>query len=239
MTRKFIIVDTETAPLPTCPADGKAHPEASLVYDLGIMVCDRAGKVYVRKSYIIGEVFHDSDLMNSAYYGAKRPQYEAEIATGAHEVVSFYDAWQAVRDLMREHKVREVWAYNVNFDRRALDNTLRTLSAGWQRFFFPYGVTLRDIWDAAGATICATRKFVAFCRAHGFMTPNGNPKTDAETVYRYLVQDNTLTESHTALADCGWEFQILLRVLRRHPKLPTTRGQGWRAASKIAKANPA
>ncbi len=232
--KKFIVLDTETAPTADCPKDGQAHADCSNVYDLGYIVADRKGNIYERHSLLITDIFFNDNMMDSAYYAHKRPIYKNGLGSGEWRSVQFLTAYNEFQECVKRHNVREIWAYNINFDKQTLNRTTRDLSHGWRKWFFPFGVTLRDIWDFAGSTICDTAKYVKWCKANGYMTKTGNPVTNAETVYRYIT-GSEFTEAHTALADCEIELAILGRCLRRKKKSPTTCGQGWRKPAARAK----
>ena len=232
--RKFLVLDTETAPV-VKRKDNEVLPEDMRVYDLGYIVADKTGMTYDKHSIVITDTFYNDKLMNSAYYAEKLPQYRAGIGT-LWEPMSFLAAYKQLRQVIKEHGIKDVWAYNVNFDRRSLNATIDDYSKGFQPWFFPYGVRFRDIWDLAGNTICNTQKYVLWCIEHGFVSEKGNPQTSAEVVYRYLTENADFIEQHTALSDCEIELNIFLRAMARHPKRPKTCGQGWRPVSKLAKA---
>lgn len=230
--KSYIVIDTETAP--TADFDPRHMGETSLVYDCGWLVCD-GSRVLVRRSFIVSETFDNPELMNSAYYARKLPQYRAG-AGKDWQVASFREVVQQFTADCEAFSVRDVWAYNARFDRAALNNTICTYSNGYKPYFFPFGVTVKDIWSAAGDTICNTNKYVLWCIKNGYYKrETGNPSTTAETVYRYLTGNDTFTEAHTALADCEIENYILQRVRKRkqkHNNKPN--GGGWRKASKLA-----
>ena len=48
----YLVVDVETA----------NSTEQALVYDLGFSVCDKQGRVYEQRSYIISDVFFDEKI---------------------------------------------------------------------------------------------------------------------------------------------------------------------------------
>lgn len=233
--KKFIVLDTETAPTADSPKDGNPHAECMNVYDLGWIVTDKAGNIYERRSLIISDTFFNDRLMQSAYYADKRPIYLDGIGTREWEVVSLHTAYDLFCDTVKRYGVREVWAYNANFDKKALNRTIQDCSEGWRKWFFPFTVKICDIWDFAGSTICDTNKYVKWCMENDHMSEKGNPSTSAETVYRYLTGTD-FQEAHTALQDCEIELAILRAALKRKQKKPTTCGQGWRKASKRAKA---
>lgn len=233
MGRNFIVLDTETAPT-VKHADGQAHPETSRVYDLGWIVSDAHGNALEKRSFIIADTFF-KEWMNSAYYAEKLPQYYIGMGT-EWQVVSFLDAWRIFRQDIKNHDVRDIWAFNARFDETALTATIRAFSNGFQGFFFPFKCRIRDIWDYAGSTICNTKKYVKWCMKNGMTTGKGNPRTDAEAIYSYLNGMLDFKERHTALSDCEIELAILTAAKRRKQKARHSKGQGWRDASKIKRS---
>lgn len=230
----YVILDTETAPT-VDHKDNKAHPETSLVYDFGYTIRDCNGCELVGRSFIIAETFTNVRMMNSAYYAEKLPQYHAGMGgtdDSEWRVVSFMEAWQTFKADCKLYDVKTAWAYNAKFDLIALNNTIATYSNGYVRFFLPYKMQLRDIWDYA-SNVTATRKYVSWCVEHGYFTASGNPMTGAEVVYRYLTQDVEFIERHTAYSDACIEWAILSAAKRKHSKTRHSMGQGWRDAAKL------
>ena len=229
MTRKFIVLDCE-ATQEVKTAD--CRPDAALVYDLGWIVTD-GETVFERRSLVISDVYF-SRAMETAYYAKKLPQYVAGLLVGEWEMTNMVKARELFAADCAKYDVREVWAYNCRYDRVALAHTCEVLSNGFVRDFFPTGITIRDIWGAAGSTICATAKYVRWCVENGYVSAKGNPITNAEIVTRYLTGED-FNEAHTALADCEIELAILVKAKKQHKKMDTREGQGWRPAAKIAK----
>lgn len=229
MTRKFIVLDCEaTQEVKT----RECRPDAALVYDLGWIVTD-GENVYERRSLVISDVYF-TRAMETAYYAEKLPQYAEGLFTGEWIMTNMVKARELFAADCADYDVREVWAYNCKYDRVALAHTCEVLSNGFIRDFFPAGVKVRDIWGAAGSTICATVKYVEWCMENGYVSAKGNPTTNAEVVIRYLTGENFI-EAHTALADCESELAILVAVKKRKQKMDTREGVGWREAAKIAK----
>lgn len=229
MTRKFIVLDCEaTQEVKT----RECRPDAALVYDLGWIVTD-GETVYERRSLVISDVYF-TRAMETAYYTEKLPKYAAGLLTGEWVMTNMVKARELFAEDCANYGVREVWAYNCKYDRVALAHTCEVLSNGFCREFFPAGVKVRDIWGAAGSTICATVKYVEWCAANGYVSAKGNPTTNAEIVTRYLTGEDFI-EAHTALADCEIELAILMAAKKRKQKMDTREGMGWREAAKIAK----
>lgn len=229
----FIVLDTETAPF-VHYKDGNPHPETSGVYDLGYIVVDNEEIVYER-SFVITDVFYKTNLMESAYYADKLPQYYNGLKTGEWEPVSFLTAWRTFKADVSEYNVKDVWAYNCLFDVKALNSTLKTLSNDYAHYFLPFKTNLRDVWDYA-SNITGTTKYLRFCEEQGLFTNNGNPKTSAEAVYRFITGKHDFEECHTALKDAKIEYEILKAAKKKHKKTRhSSKGQGWCDAAKAYK----
>ena len=74
LRKKFLaVVDTETAN--GIKEGEKINLQFSLVYDFGYIIRDLAGNILVARSFAIKEIFLDKELMSSAYYAEKIPDY--------------------------------------------------------------------------------------------------------------------------------------------------------------------
>ena len=69
MITKFIVIDTETANTLDDP----------FTYDIGFAVVDIEGNVYEKYSFVVADIFLDKELMKSAYFADKIPQYWEDI----------------------------------------------------------------------------------------------------------------------------------------------------------------
>lgn len=230
--KPYAVIDTETAP--QANFDKRNMDKTSLVYDFGYVISD-GEEIICARSFIISETFFNSEMMNSAYYADKLPQYRAGMNI-EWEVVDFITAWRTFKADCEQFGVRDVFAYNAKFDRNVLNHTIEHYSNGFVKFFFPYKTRIKDIWSMAGDTVCATKKYVKWCVDNGYLSEAGNPRTSAEVVYRYLMKNDSFIEAHTALNDAFIEEEILRKVRKRHQKANSKpNGQGWRKASNIAK----
>lgn len=230
--RNYMVLDTEGV---DTQKHDDVHPETSLFYDLGAIVVDgNTGEQLKRVSFINTDVFFQEGLMNSAYYAEKLPQYRAGM--GSEWVpASTLTIWHEITELCKAYNVKYVWAYNARYDMQIMNHTIEHFSNGFRKFFMPYGIKWRDIWDYAGSTICNTKKYVQWCKANDFISAKGNPSTSADTVGKYILQDLSFAERHTALSDCEIELAILQAAKKRKQKARQSKGQGWRDAAKIAK----
>lgn len=230
----YIVLDCETTDKTPRVSD-RAQPENSLVYDLGWVVYDtNTGEVLRERSFVVTETFYDNRRMQSAYYAAKLPQYFEGILSGKWVVAGFREVWQTLKADCKELNVSKAWAYNCQFDEKALNSTLDHYSNGYNHWFMPYNLRLNDIWDYC-SNITSTTAYLKFCDKNGYFTPKGNPVTNAETVYRFISGERDFTEDHTALNDARIEMEILKAARKKHKKTRHSRGRGWMDAARANK----
>lgn len=219
MSKKFIVLDTETAPEKGCKG---CDPHKMRVYDLGYVVSDLEGVIYARRDIAIKEVFMDADLMQSAHYAAKIPQYFIALADAASskKLMGFHDAMKQLAQDVETFSVRELWAYNARFDYNVLNHTAQVLSNGYRRFALPYGLPVYDIMPWCKSTIAATAKYKAWAKARKLITRGDNPRVTVEALTQYLRKDDEYRECHTALEDAQDEHALLMACRKRHQKAP-------------------
>ena len=210
-----IVIDTETTPLDrTLEA---VTPENMFVYDVGWVVCDKRGIVYESHSFINADIFLDEkDLMQSAYYADKIPQYWEQIKSGDSILTSFRNIRKALLEDIENYGVTEIYAHNHRFDLGALNNTERWLSKSKYRYFYPYDVTLCDTMKMAQDVVCNTPTYKNFCIENGYMTKNNQVRKTAEILYRYISGEDNFTEEHKGLDDVMIEKEIMAYCYRKH-----------------------
>ena len=213
----LIGLDTETCNGMT--VDEKMDLTQSLVYDLGWGLFDKQGRLYRTRSYVIADIFCDmKDLMKSAYYAKKIPQYWEDIKAGKRTLAPFMKVWKTLQEDMKEYNVHIVFAHNAGFDLRALNNTIRYITKSKKRFFFPYGTEIWDTLKMARQTIGKQKSYKSFCERNGYMTKHKVPQTrcTAEILYRYISGNHNFIENHTGLEDVMIESKILVHCIRQH-----------------------
>ena len=91
----FTVLDTETANSINFP----------LPYDLGYKIVNRKGEVKIARSFCIYEIYaKEKELMKSAYYADKLPQYEKELKEGKRKLVKLYTARKTILEDMEKYK---------------------------------------------------------------------------------------------------------------------------------------
>ena len=213
-----IVLDTET-----CPIDKDLEevlPSNMFTYDCGWAIVDKRGNVYKTRSFINADIFLDEkDLMQSAYYANKIPQYWEDIKSGKRILTSFYNIRKALLEDIAEYNVTEIFAHNMRFDYGTLNATQRWETKSKYRYFFPKDVIICDTLKMSRDVIAKMPTFIKFCEDNNFLTKNGKPQLKAETIYRFITKDTDFVESHTGLEDVLIEKEILAYCYRQHKKM--------------------
>ena len=120
-----------------------------------------------------------------------------------------YAMYQLKRD-MKKYGI-EKFAYNSAFDNRAIKSTMKKFNKTKHN---PIENGIIDIMDLIGV-ITETEQYKKFCKDNNFMTKHRKPRPQkkAETLYRYLTNNPSYMEEHTALEDSKIELFILLTAL--------------------------
>ena len=206
MTNKnslFLVLDCETTNSIDDP----------FCYDIGFAVVDAYGKVYETHSYVVADVFLDQDLMASAYFADKVPQYWDEIKSGKRTLRRFATIKSILRDVVAQYGITNVVAHNASFDNRALNTTQRMLTCSKWRYFLPYGCQWWDTLKMARQAMAECEEYHQFCQENGFVTLRGQSQFTAEVLHRFFTGDVGFIEEHTALEDVLIEKDILAYCL--------------------------
>lgn len=214
MNRNVIVLDTETA----------NSLEEPIAYDIGFAVIDtKNGDILEEHSFAIAEIFLDKELMNSAYYKEKIPQYWKEIKNGMRKLVKFETAHRILYQTIKKYNVNVVAAHNARFDNRSTNLSRRYLTSSKNRFFLPRNIEIWDTLKMAREAFGKDEEYATFCSEHQLQTSNGKTSFTAENIYRYLINDATFEESHTGLEDVLIEKEIFAECVRRG----ITEGKLW------------
>lgn len=211
-----IVLDTETAN--TIQNENGLDMSNVLFYDLGFQLVDSHGRTYGKKfSFVNSDIFtHEAELMQSAYYAKKIPQYRADLASGKRILANTYEIRKALVDLINKYECKFVCAHNARFDYNSLNNTQRWTTKSRFRYFLPYGLEWWDTLKMARSVMGKMPTYQRFCAENGYTTKTGKPRFTAEICYRFITKDNTFVESHTGLEDVEIETEILRYCHRQH-----------------------
>lgn len=211
-------IDTETAN--GYLTNDKLDLKDSLVYDIGYVVSDKQGNIYEKGSLAIADIYCWHELMQSAYYKEKLSAYEKEIKSGERKLCTIWTARKILKALIEKYNIKIWYAHNASFDNNALNNTVRYLSGSKTRYFFPK----MEIWDTLKMSrdVLKQRKtYTSFCDRNGFKTKHKPPQNQykAETIYRYITQDESFEEQHVGIDDILIETEILKYCFKSHKKM--------------------
>lgn len=208
----LLVLDTETAGDISFP----------LPYDLGYKIINRKGETLVTRSFCIYEIYAEQkELMKTAYYADKLPQYEDELKSGDRKLVRLYTARKTILNDMEKFKINRVYAYNMNFDKRALNNNQKFVTKNRYRFFFPKETEFRCIWNMACQVLLARPSYIKTALKNNWVSEKGNILTNAECCYRYITKNHDFVEAHKGIDDVNIEAEILLKCFAQHQKMET------------------
>lgn len=196
---KYLLIDTETCGSMSMP----------LVYDFGYIVTDKEGTIYKSSEYIVTEVYNNHEAMKGCFYEDKLPLYDEKLKYGLLTQKNFVDILAEVTKTIKEYNIKGVCAYNLSFDLRALNTTTQWLTRGFAWEFFDDKLKKLDIYHMACCSVCNSTGYIKFCIENKLETKSGLLPTNAETVYKYLTNNEEYEEEHTALADVLIENDIM------------------------------
>ena len=213
----IMVLDTET-----CSLD--RH-----VYDVGVVITDRSGKVYEKFNALVEENFENAERMMGAFYAKKIfTHYARMLQDGDITLESWGTIVAAIRALVSDYGVTVISAYNLPFDLRVMKATNQDLGSG---SVLPHSdFKLLDIWRFACETKLNTRLYKELAADQGWISPAGNIKTGAEFAYRFIAGQWTFAEDHTALSDAEIEVDILSACFATRKRIPYNdlSGHPWR-----------
>lgn len=224
MRKVFAVLDIETI------------TSARLAFDIAWIVKDSKGNELERRNYLVSEIldnpFASLMIRRDDFMRNKADFYMDGIAFNSFDIMSLYDIATDFWAIATRYNAKIVaCAYNAKFDYSVLNDNMQCLHG---MDFFHDGIEIVDIMTMALATICDTNKYVRWCQLNNMVTEKGNIKTNAETVYAYLMRDKDYTEAHHALADCEIEADILFKARKyrkKHHKqfaMPVFRCAEWK-----------
>lgn len=220
----FVVVDTETA-------GSLSEP---LPFDIGWAIVDKKGTVYETFSFIVYEIFcKEKELMETSYYHEKLPKYWQEIKAGQRQIKSFWDIRKIFLDSMKRYNITDIYAYNMNFDKKALNCDTKKICSPKLKNFFPKNTEFKCIWKLACDLLMARPSYIRWAEKNGLENAKGNLPTNAETCYKYITGNLDFEESHTGLEDVLIENAILAKCFRQKKKMDATpKASCWQTVQK-------
>ena len=95
----LLVVDIETANI----------LEDAIAYDIGFAVTDKRGNIYETGSYMIADMFFDyPDLLDTAYYKEKLPQYWTDYENGNRKLAKLTTVKKIIADHLLNQRMIKV-----------------------------------------------------------------------------------------------------------------------------------
>lgn len=216
--RYIMVLDTETANT-LVDDSGKMDMSDVLAYDMGWAIADKEGNIYETASFVNRDIFvYERDMMQTAYYHDKIPQYVADIQAGRRKMADLYEIRQAFLDTLGRWNSNTLAAYNARFDANGMNRTQAWCTKSKYRYFLPFDSNIEwwDIMKMANDVVCKMPTYKAWCKENGYVQKNGVPRKTAEIVYRFITGEHEFSESHTGLEDVLIESAIMAYCFRQH-----------------------
>lgn len=195
-----MVFDTETTSL-----------EKPFCYNIGYVVMDTDHhSIVVEREFVVEQIWQNLPLFSTAYYAEKRPIYVGQMRRRKIKQEKFgYICQQMIRDI-KNFDIEYAYAYNSPFDEKVFN-----FNCEWFKVINPFETTpIIDIKGVANTFITSTDGYKNFCEQHELFTESGNYSATAESVYRYIIDDNNFLEAHTALNDSEIESEILIHCVK-------------------------
>ena len=190
-----------------------------LVYDVGYQIFTLNEGVFCERSFVNADIFLDKELMESAYFIDKVPQYWEDIKSGKRTLKKWYNIKRQIAEDCELFGVQYACAHNAMFDSRALNITQRYQTTSKRRYFLPYGIEWLDTLKMSRQVLKDNNDYGEFCYNNDYLTQRGCRRYTAEIIYRFLTQCHDFEESHTGLEDVKIETEILKYCLEQMPEI--------------------
>ena len=212
---RIMMIDTEATNGLDCP----------IVYDVGYQIFSLDEGVLCERSFVNADVFCDAELMASAYFADKIPDYWQEIVSGQRILKKWFNIKKQIAEDCKKYGVEIACAHNAAFDNRALNITQRYQTTSKYRYFLPFGVEWWDTLKMARETLKQNEDYGTFCYENDYLTARGCRRYTAEIIYKWLTGNTEFEESHTGLEDVKIERQIFEYCVNKNPEID---GRLWK-----------
>lgn len=205
----ILMIDTEATNGLDCP----------IVYDVGYQIFTLADGVLCERSFVNADVFCDAELMASAYFADKIPDYWEQIVSGQRTLKKWFNIKKQIAEDCKKYGVEIACAHNAAFDNRALNITQRYQTTSKYRYFLPFGVEWWDTLKMSRQLLKGNEDYGNFCYENDYLTSRGCRRYTAEIIYRWLTGNTDFEESHTGLEDVKIERKIFEYCVKENPEI--------------------
>ena len=196
--RNIMVLDTETVGTYGSP----------LVHDIGYVILSK-GEIVCKKRFLVKELHVNGKwiLDTSDFYQGYKKDYAK--ARKQEMILPFGEIIKELWSDVRKYSVSCISAYNLKFDITALKYSEKFFCNSQKIISKIEKKKLLCLWNLACETIGQTAQFIQWAYENGCIKPeSGNIITSAEIMYRYVTNDTSYIECHTALNDALDESEI-------------------------------
>lgn len=193
--------------------------QLQLIFDIGWTVADKKGNIFIKRNFLVREIFTNMDLMKHAYYFEKYPLYLDMLQDKKIKMLKWSTIISKFEKDILDYGIKECYAFNIAFDKRAMENTHRIITGRKFLFWKAQGLKTNCIWGMCAETIMSKKAYIQTAIEQGWISQTGNISTNAENAYRYITGVYDFEESHTALDDAVIETEIMARCFKTRMKM--------------------
>lgn len=228
-----------------------------------VLNCDGVEILGSRKGFIVKEFWEDEEYLHSSNYVKEKGEiiekqnfaiekidyWQEQIDKGNLKVMSWGAILKQLSQDIKDYKITIFSAYNAKFDRQAIVSTGKII---------PYKNYCRGLWELDFLDImlivnifAKQKAFKKWAENHGAISQAGNYQCKAETLFRYLTNNDerlqlevldscNWSESHIALEDIDCEGVILQAAIslsrrKREIKVEVNKYGSWQEFNSIIK----
>lgn len=211
--------------------------QVQLIFDIGYTIADKKGNIFIKRNWLVDEIFADIKLMKNAYYFEKYGTYLRMLSDGDVKLEKWTKIMAQIEQDIIDYNISEAYAYNIEFDLGAVKNTQRIITKSQFLLFEDYSIKTNCIWGMAAETILSQTTFIRTAIENDWVSEKGNIKTNAEVAYRYITGEHDFIEDHTALSDAIIETAIVAKCYRTKKRMSFgIINQPWRIVKGVAEA---
>lgn len=262
-TNRYLDLDTETIHSGIVENDNVKEIKDIIEISWKVLNCDGVEVLGTRKGFIVKEFWENEDYLLSSNYAMNKGQivesqnfainkieyWKDQIDKGNLKVMSWGAILKQLSQDIKDYKVTLFSAYNAKFDRQAIVSTSQII---------PYKNYCKGLWELDFLDImliceifAKQKDFKKWADNHGAISQAGNYQCKAETIYRYLTNNNEelqlnvpdsycWAESHIALEDIDCEGVILQAAIslsrrKREIKVEINKYGSWQGFNKQIK----
>lgn len=262
-TNRYLDLDTETIHSGIVENDNVKEIKDIIEISWKVLNCDGVEVLGTRKGFIVKEFWENEEYLHSKNYKMEKGEiveienfainkieyWKDQIDKGNLKVMSWGAILKQLSQDIKDYKVTLFSAYNAKFDRQAIVSTSQII---------PYKNYCKGLWELDFLDImliceifAKQKDFKKWADNHGAISQAGNYQCKAETIYRYLTNNNEKlqlnvpdsycwAESHIALEDIDCEGVILQAAIslsrrKREIKVEINKYGSWQGFNKQIK----